>query len=237
MRRLALLLLAVLAACDAPAPELDPPVAGSAAPLLAPAPSPRGVAPTVIPGFQRIQPVGIGPVGPVCGDPRLIGASIPAISGGDPRCGVAEPVSLVSVSGVALSGKAEVNCETARAFADWMARGARPAALKHAGSPLVAVRPVASYVCRSRNRQAGAPLSEHAKGNAIDVAEFVLADGRRFDVRTGWNGGGRGQAFIREAWRSACGPFGTVLGPASDRFHRDHFHFDIARHRNGNYCR
>ena len=237
MRRAAFLLALALAACDAPTPELDPPVAGSPAPLLSPLPSPRGVEPVVIPGFQRIRPVGLGPVGPVCGDPRLIGSEIPSLSGGDPRCGVAEPVSLVSVAGVALSGPAEVNCETARAFADWMARGARPAALKFTGSPLVAVRPVASYVCRSRNRQSGAPLSEHAKGNAIDVAEFVLADGRRLDVLTGWNGGGRGQSFVREAWRSACGPFGTVLGPASDRFHRDHFHFDIARHRNGNYCR
>lgn len=237
MRRLAFLLAAALAACDTPAPELDQRTGGSAAPALSPAPSPRGVAPVVIPGFQRIQPVGLGPVGPVCGDPRLIGATIPSLSGGDPRCGVAEPVSLVSIAGVALSGRAEVNCETARAFADWMARGARPAALKHTGSALVAVRPVASYACRSRNRQKGAPLSEHAKGNAIDVAEFVLADGRSFDVKTGWNGGGRGQSFLREAWASACGPFGTVLGPASDKFHRDHFHFDIARHRNGNYCR
>jgi len=38
-------------------------------------------------------------------------------------------------------------------------------------------------------------------------------------------------------WRAACGPFGTVLGPESNRFHRDHFHFDTARYRSGSYCR
>ena len=41
----------------------------------------------------------------------------------------------------------------------------------------------------------------------------------------------------------ACGtaavvtPVGTVLGPESDRFHQDHFHFDTARQRNGPFCR
>ena len=33
------------------------------------------------------------------------------------------------------------------------------------------------------------------------------------------------------------GGFGTVLGPESDQFHQDHFHFDTARHRGGPYCR
>ena len=32
-------------------------------------------------------------------------------------------------------------------------------------------------------------------------------------------------------------PFGTVLGPNSDRFHRDHFHFDMASYSSGAYCR
>jgi hypothetical protein len=37
--------------------------------------------------------------------------------------------------------------------------------------------------------------------------------------------------------KAACGPFGTVLGPNSNRFHQDHFHFDTARYRSGSYCR
>ncbi len=215
---------------------MDPPVIGRA-PDHAPAPSPRGVAPAVTPASFRTLAADLGPVGPVCGDPRLIGAALPPIRGPQEGCGVAEPVALVSVAGVALTGDARVNCEAARALADWMERSARPSALKAFGAPLAAAKPAASYVCRPRNRQRGARLSEHSKGNAIDLSEFTLADGRQIDVRSGWNGGGRGQAFLRASWKAACGPFGTVLGPAADKFHRDHFHFDVARHRGGDYCR
>ena len=42
---------------------------------------------------------------------------------------------------------------------------------------------------------------------------------------------------LRRMHKEACGVFGTVLGPESDRFHRDHFHFDTKRHGNGAYCR
>ena len=42
---------------------------------------------------------------------------------------------------------------------------------------------------------------------------------------------------MRKMHRTACGPFGTVLGPDSDRFHRDHFHFDTAKYRSGPFCR
>jgi hypothetical protein len=52
---------------------------------------------------------------------------------------------------------------------------------------------------------------------------------------SGWNG--RDGALLRQAWQGACGPFGTVLGPDADRWHRDHFHFDTARYSSGPYCR
>jgi hypothetical protein len=42
---------------------------------------------------------------------------------------------------------------------------------------------------------------------------------------------------MRRAHKTACGPFGTVLGPNADRYHQDHFHFDTARYRSGSYCR
>ena len=53
---------------------------------------------------------------------------------------------------------------------------------------------------------------------------------------TDWNSADDG-AQLRQMWRAACGPFGTVLGPEANRFHRDHFHFDTARYRSGSYCR
>jgi hypothetical protein len=79
-------------------------------------------------------------------------------------------------------------------------------------------------------------LSEHSFGKAIDIAGIGLKSGREITVLTGWNSS-RDSAALRRMWRAACGPFGTVLGPNANRFHRDHFHFDTASYRSGSYCR
>jgi len=44
-------------------------------------------------------------------------------------------------------------------------------------------------------------------------------------------------AALKAMHRAACGIFGTTLGPGSDRYHENHFHYDTARHRSGPYCR
>jgi hypothetical protein len=99
---------------------------------------------------------------------------------------------------------------------------------------LVAIQVASHYACRSRNGQRGARLSEHAKGNAIDISAFLLADGTRLTVLEDWDG--QNSRLMRRLHASACGPFGTVLGPNADRHHQDHFHFDVADYRSGSYC-
>lgn len=232
MRGIAILMaLCLLSACDVeqdPRPEAD-------VPEISPAPSPRGVAPEV--GAKRIQPVGGGASGMVCGDPRLIGSALPPISGAHPGCVVENPVSLESVAGVHLTGKVELNCEAAIALANWTDNRAKPAARELMSSPLVSMQTAGSYACRPRNNRRGAKLSEHAKGAAIDLTGFTLANGRTVTVTRGWRAGGAEQAFTRRLWSEACGPFGTVLGPAANRYHQDHFHFDTKRYRIGTWCR
>lgn len=217
--------------------EVDTLATPTAAPQAAPSPSPRGVAPPVVPGKRRIQPADIGPVGPVCGDSRLIGAQIPRISNPREGCGIENPVSLVEVAGVSLAGKTQINCKTAKALANWIEESARPRARAQFSQDLASVRVAASYVCRGRNNRKGAKLSEHAKGNAVDISEFVMADGRSVDVESGWRDKTGPRAYLRSVWKDACGPFGTVLGPEADRYHLDHFHFDTARYRSGSYCK
>lgn len=146
-------------------------------------------------------------------------------------------MSLVSVAGVALAGEVEVNCSTARTFADWVETGVKPAAVTMLRARLISLRPAAAYSCRGRNGRSGARLSEHAKGNAVDISEFVMSDGRVLDVESGWKAGAAVQRYMHSVWKAACGPFGAVLGPNADKHHRDHFHFDTAKHRNGTYCR
>lgn len=179
------------------------------------------------------EPATVGP-GNVCGDPALFGERIGLMEGRG-ACGVERAVRLTSVSGVALSAPATITCDTARALKTWVETGARPA-VGDTGGGITSLRVVAHYSCRSRNNQSGARLSEHSFGRAIDIAGIGLADGTEMTVLTDWGNSGTG-ARLRQMWQAACGPFGTVLGPEADRFHRDHFHFDTADYRSGSYCR
>lgn len=173
--------------------------------------------------------------GMVCGDPRLQGQTIAPIGGAMKGCGIDAPVRLTSISGVVLSTAARLDCETARTTADWLA-GASDAADQKLGAELGKVTVAASYACRRRNSRAGGPLSSHARGRAIDISAFELADGRRVTVKRDWGDDAEG-AFLKQIWRAACGPFVTVLGPEADVHHRDHFHLDRAATHRQPYCR
>ncbi len=111
----------------------------------------------------------------------------------------------------------------------------RPA-VKRRGGGVVSIRVAAHYACRTRNSQPGAKISEHGRGRAIDIAAFTLRNGSTISVLDGW-GKRRDGKVLRRMHKAACGPFGTVLGPDANRFHRDHFHFDTARYRSGSYCK
>ena len=113
----------------------------------------------------------------------------------------------------------------------WVERVVIPAARYHLGATVVELKVAASYSCRPMNHVDGARLSEHGHANAVDISAFVLADGRD-GGRSSPAGGARlaERNFLRDVHRGACGVFTTVLGPAYDINHRDHFHLDLARH-------
>ena len=171
------------------------------------------------------------PRGALCGI-RGIEGEVLAPIGGSGGCGVSEPVRVVSVAGVRLSNAATVNCETAGALLEWVQEVAQP----RLDNRLARIEVMGSYDCRPRNNQAGARLSEHGKGRAIDIGGFVLSSGERISVLRDWGGRTWGEA-LRALHRNACGIFGTVLGPNANRAHANHFHFDTAAYRSGAYCR
>ncbi|MGP1357793.1 extensin-like domain-containing protein, partial [Roseicyclus sp.] len=191
----------------------------------------RAAAARLTPG--RVAQPGVR--GTLCGLPGLVGDRLEPITGRVSGCGIAEPVRLREVDGIPLTTPATINCDTARALQTWVRQGLVPA-VGRTGGGVANLRVVASYACRARNSQTGARLSEHARGNAIDIAGIGLADGSELTVLTDWRNGQEGR-ILRQLHQAACGPFGTVLGPNSDRFHQDHFHFDVASHRSGSYCR
>ena len=82
----------------------------------------------------------------------------------------------------------------------------------------------------------GAKISEHGKGKAIDIAAILLNNGDEMDVLGDYKRGKYSRA-LKAMYRSACGTFGTTLGPGSDGMHEDHLHFDTASYRNGSYCK
>ena len=171
--------------------------------------------------------------GGLCGDPALVGEVIGPVEGNG-ACGIENAVSLRAVSGITLSQPAKINCTTAKALKVWVEASAKPATKKL--GKLSGLKVAASYACRTRNHQKGARISEHGKGNAIDIAAFYMQDGTEVSVLHHWGRGKNGKA-LRKMHAEACGTFGTVLGPGSDGYHKDHFHFDVARHGTGPSCR
>ncbi|TNF21683.1 MAG: extensin family protein [Rhodobacteraceae bacterium] len=173
--------------------------------------------------------------GGLCGDPDIQGEMIPDVPGRIAGCGITDAVKVHALGGVGLSQPAMMNCASARVLSGWVRGGLRKAVGKMGGG-VVGLKVAAHYSCRTRNHQRGAPVSEHGKGNAIDISELRLQNGDTLNVLRDWGGGAKGQV-LRKVRDSGCGPFGTVLGPGSDGFHRDHFHFDTAHRRSRAYCR
>ncbi len=166
--------------------------------------------------------------------PSNIEATKRSAVNGPGGCGVRDAWVVREVSGVRLSQPAMLSTATVRALDTWVRRVAIPAVGRRGGG-LSELRVAAHYACRNINSRRGGKLSEHAKGNAIDISALVMRDGSRVTVLNGWNSG-RDRALLQRLHRVACGTFGTVLGPNADRFHRDHFHFDVASRRRA-YCR
>ena len=119
----------------------------------------------------------------------------------------------------------------------WLRQGLQPAAEDLLGARVARIEHLGAYSCRRLYGRPDAPWSEHATGNALDVAGFVLDDGRRVGVASDWQGEGAEAAFLRRARDEACRMFGTVLSPDYNAAHADHFHFDQARRAFGGFCR
>lgn len=154
-----------------------------------------------------------------------------AALGGPSVCGALQPFEMSGASAgrVQLQPPALLRCPMIPAVERWVRDVVEPAARLHLGMPVTQITVAASYSCRPINHQWGGRLSEHGHANAVDVAAFALADGRKVDVKSGWWGGVRERAFLRAVHRGACAQFTTVLGPDYDSLHRDHLHLDLAR--------
>ena len=164
---------------------------------------------------------------------RAIAPSVDAIEGPG-ECGQSDLVRLEAVvladqSRVEINPPAVLRCEMAEAIADWVRDDLAELAASNFGSRLRAVRNFAAYHCRSRNNIIGAMVSEHGKGNALDMRSITLSNGKTVDPTDP-----HVSKPFREAWKkSVCTRFSNVLGPGSDGYHENHIHVDLRERRSG----
>jgi hypothetical protein len=111
------------------------------------------------------------------------GITLPSASENGPgACSVEDPVTfrgiaLVDGSKVELDSAVTVSCAFALEILGWV-RDDLPDIMTGEKGKLTGLVGVGGHACRPRNGMAGAPISEHATGNALDLSGFHLQDGR-----------------------------------------------------------
>jgi len=146
-------------------------------------------------------------------------------------CGIDWPVEVTSLGrGIKMAPAAKLNCAMAEEAARWVQKDLAPAARTRYLSGVAEIRQMSSYSCR---KIAGSrSMSEHSKGNALDIGAIKLRNGRVIDVHKPGLFAFRERSFLRRVRGEACDRFGTVLGPGYNRDHADHFHLDLKDRRN-----
>jgi hypothetical protein len=155
--------------------------------------------------------------------------ALPPRGGG--QCGYDDAVSFSRGGAIDIAWRPAglgTSCPVAAGLALWEWHVVQPAALRHFGTKVEAVEHFGSYSCRRIYGRSEGAWSEHATANAVDVAGFRLADGRRVSVLADWDGEGPKARFLREVRDGACRLFATTLSPDYNAAHRDHFHLDQA---------
>jgi hypothetical protein len=164
---------------------------------------------------------------------RVEFTDIPRISNGK-ACGIDYPIELTGLSGgIDVKPAVKLNCEVTEAFALWVKNELAPSARYRYLSGVKTIKPLGGYSCRTMNSRRGNPMSEHARGNAIDVGKFVLKSGKEIDVRKPGFFAFREKGLLKAVRSDSCKYFNTVLGPGSDPQHKDHFHFDLRNRKSG----
>ena len=162
---------------------------------------------------------------------------IPRIDDGN-GCGIDKPISLASpLPGIEFKPQGTMRCEAALALAQWMKESVLPSAAALDNGKIVAINQASTYICRLRNNASTGKISEHARGNAIDVASFTFENGKTIAIEPRREDPTLTGAFQRAASASACLYFTTVLDPESDAAHETHFHLDVIERNGGfRYC-
>nr|WP_245294040.1 extensin family protein [Methylobrevis pamukkalensis] len=132
-------------------------------------------------------------------------------------CGVERPLKVSASLGgaVEITPAATLDCPMTATVEHWVKTVVQPAAYERYGVPVVSIRNMGSYGCRSRNHVKGAKLSEHAFANALDIGGFTLANGHTVTIRTGWRrGSDADKAFLKQVHHAPAARSRPCSAPA-----------------------
>lgn len=142
-------------------------------------------------------------------------------------CGIRDGVEISRIGATQFKPTAKLNCATALQTAKWM-QTVQQAAFRHYGKPVDRLTHYSAYSCRFRKR---GKLSEHASGNALDVAEIYIGDFKTTVLKHWLNNGtaigAKASAFWKEITATSCRHFDLVLSPVSNAAHANHLHLDL----------
>ncbi|MCK6589527.1 MAG: extensin family protein [Polyangiaceae bacterium] len=147
-------------------------------------------------------------------------------------CGIPHGVILTKgPTGITYAGPLMIDCSLALALPS-IEKVIQEEAVKHLGEPITRITTLGSYSCRSV-RGWKERISQHAIGNALDMAAFSTKGGVKASVMRDYEMGVESPAkprgrFLRAIYRRLWseGDVARVLGPEWDAAHRDHFHLD-----------
>ncbi|PWL18942.1 extensin [Falsochrobactrum shanghaiense] len=150
-------------------------------------------------------------------------------------CRIDNPIEVSGFASgsIAFKPAATLNCQITEAFARWIKGDLQPSSRLRYLSGVNTIHNAGGYSCRTMNHRRGAKMSEHSRGNAIDVTRITLNNGKNIVVRKPGFFAFREKGLLNSVRSDACDYFTTVLGPGYNREHADHFHFDLMPRRNG----
>ena len=157
------------------------------------------------------------------------GVEVAILEKDDPkaRCSLGETMVLERSLTPYNAAPLRMTCHQIAALHMWERHVARPLAEDVLGSPLSRIDTFGSFSCR--NIAGTSTRSEHSYANAIDIAGFVLEDGRRISVLDHWREDSVNGEYLSKVHKGACRLFSVTLGPDYNAAHADHFHFDMGR--------
>ncbi|WP_114390642.1 extensin family protein [Notoacmeibacter marinus] len=169
-------------------------------------------------------------------DLKALGATFEVLDpiAGKNGCGVARPYNVSEIDGIKIRPRTQMTCDVALALARWVRGVVQPsAAALGPDVRLSEITHASTYVCRRRNNRPTGKLSEHAKGQAIDIIRFAFEGHKPLPIIPRAGKGTMQEAFQRTVQAGGCLHFTTVLGPGSDDYHDDHLHFDVIKRSSG----